>query len=89
MKRNKKLLESPNVRRLSNKNLMKILLDTKSYLKNNNNFSKKTRETDESDLTLIRKYSCNELPVMLSSKNITPFNSNTNINNLNPDVSRK
>ena len=50
MKRNKKLLESPNVRRLSNKNLMKILLDTKSYLKNNNNFSKKTRETDESDL---------------------------------------
>ena len=89
MKRNKKLLESPNVRRLSNKNLMKILLDTKSYLKNNNNFSKKTRETDESDLTLIRKYSCKELPVMLSSKNITPFNSNTNINNLNPDVSRK
>ena len=89
MKRNKKLLETPNNRRVGNQNLMKILLDTKSYLKYKNNLSKKTQETDETDLTLIRKSSFNELPRLLATKNITPFNSNTTINNLNQNVSRK
>ena len=89
MKRNKNLID-PNVsRNVSNKNLMKILLDTKKYLQNNNNFSKKTYETDEEDITLMRKNSFNELLVLHSTKNIKPYYAHRSINYLNPITIKK
>ena len=87
MKKNKKFFESSFAKKVSNKNLLKILLDTKKYLQNNNNFSKKTNETEETELTLIRKNSNNELPKMFSPKNLTPFGINTNNNYLNRNTS--
>lgn len=68
MRKNRKISATPIYRKTSNKNLLNILLNTKKFLQNNNNFSKKTNETEESDMTLIKKNSNNELPLIPSSK---------------------
>ncbi len=50
MKKPRKILEKSSLKKPSNKNLMRILLHTKKFLQNNNNFAKKTIETEESDM---------------------------------------
>ena len=55
MRKQRKILEKSSIRKLSNKNLMNILLRTKKFLQNNNNFSKKTNETEESEMNLAKK----------------------------------
>ena len=47
MKKYRKISESSLIKKQSNKNLLGVLLKTKKFLQNNNNFSKKTNETEE------------------------------------------
>ena len=85
MRKQRKILEKSSIRKLSNKNLMNILLRTKKFLQNNNNFSKKTNETEESEMNLAKKNSNNELPLLQASKIKTPLDNYNNINFENPN----
>lgn len=90
MKKYRKISESSLIKKQSNKNLLGVLLKTKKFLQNNNNFSKKTNETEESDIIFANKKSRNELPKLSTSKNITPLDNNKIINFANPTIlSRK
>ena len=85
MKKPRKILEKSSLKKPSNKNLMRILLHTKKFLQNNNNFAKKTIETEESDMNLAKKNSNNELPLVPASKIMTPLDNYKSINFVNPN----
>ena len=86
MKKHMKISESFLNKKISNKKLLGILLNTKKIQQNNNNFSKKTNETEESYTIFAKKKSRNELPKLSQSKNITPFDNNRNINFATPTI---
>ena len=90
MKKYRKIAESSLIKKQSTKNLIGILLNTKKFLQNNNNFSKKTNETEESDIIFAKKNSRNELPKLSPSKNITTLDNTKIISFANPTIlSRK
>ena len=84
MKKHRKISETPLIRKTSNNNKFNILLNTKKFVQNNNNFSRKTNETEESDITLVKKNSLNELPLVPSSKLSSPLD-NSKIHFQNPN----
>ena len=86
MKKYRKIAESSLIKKQSTKNLIGILLNTKKFLQNNNNFSKKTNETEESDIIFAKKNSRNELPKLSPSKNITTLDNTKNISFANPTI---
>ena len=86
MKKYRKIAESSLIKKQSTKNLLGILLNTKKFLQNNNNFSKKTNETEESDIIFAKKNSRNELPKLSPSKNITTLDNTKNISFANPTI---
>ena len=85
MKKHRKISDSVN-KKISSRNLLNILLNTKKFLRNNSNFIKKTDETEESDILLVRKNASNEFPVMPSSQKKTPFEITRNIQFANPTI---
>lgn len=85
MKKHRKISDSVN-KKISSRNLLNILLNTKKFLHNNSNFIKKTDETEESDILLVRKNASNEFPVMPSSQKKTPFEITRNIQFANPTI---
>ena len=91
MKKLRKISDNPTIKKTSSKNLLNILLSTKKFLQNNNNFSKKTNDTEESEIAFVKRNSHNELPMMPSPKIITSFDNSSNIVHFeNPNIiSRK
>ena len=85
MKKPRKFPEKSSLKKPSNKNLMRILLHTKKFLQNNNNFAKKTIETEESEMNLVKKNSNNELPFVPTSKVKTPLDNYGSIDFVNPN----
>ena len=71
MKKPRKFPEKSSLKKPSNKNLMRILLHTKKFLQNNNNFAKKTIETEESEMNLVKKNS--NITVCSFTKNKNSF----------------
>ena len=80
MKKQRKITDISNIKKPSNKNLMNVLLNTKKFIKNNNNFSKKTNETEDSDFILAKKNSNTDLPLLPSSKITTNVDNSYNFN---------
>lgn len=78
----KKISDSANLKKASNKNLLIPLLNNKKiFSANSKNFSKNSNQTEETEFTFLKKNQNNELPLMPSSQIISAI-SKTNVHNI-------